>query len=340
MSSGIRKTIKSLADPLRVGDIFRQGFVEINRLGERARSVVYGPVNPSDTIILAGSGRSGTTWLGDLISAIAKAQQIFEPLAPLQNPLVRDLTGWELNTPNVSYIRAFYLAADNPSETWKKHWLDILTGNYRTYWTDANRQFIFPGCYLVKEVYANLMLGYLYKHFASKIVHLVRHPCAVIASRLMVPWHASVKDILSQEELVEQYLRPWIGLIEKEKDLVGAHAVWWAVENMVASRQLSSYPHQFIYYEETVTQPGKIGSRLANWLGRNKTPSDLERIAQKPSRMTQQGKKIIKVDEVLSQWRSSLAFEDQERIVRWARTLGIEWYDLTPMPLLINEGMK
>ncbi|MBI5944633.1 MAG: sulfotransferase domain-containing protein [Chloroflexi bacterium] len=332
MSFLLRKAFKSIADPLGGGDFFRKGFVALNRFGEHARSAMYGAVDPSSTIILAGSGRSGTTWLGNLISTMAKAQPIFEPLAPSRNPIVRDLTGWELPPIDVSYIRAFYLAENDPSESWKAHWADILTGRYRTYWTDADRQSYFPDCYLVKEVWANLMLGFVYWNFQPKIVHLVRHPCAVIASRLLVPWQAGVEDILSQEELVETYLRPWVGLIEKEKDLLGAHAVWWAVENMVASKQLASCPHQFIFYEETVTQPVKIGNQLSEWLGRGEAPLNLERLAQKPSRMTQKGVNSIKTDKVLSQWQAALSIEEQKRILRWAHTLDLNWYGFDPMP--------
>jgi hypothetical protein len=332
-----RKIVKSITDPLNAGDLFRKGFVEVNRLGEYAQAAVYGSVSPAETIILAGSGRSGTTWLGDLISIIARAQQIFEPLAPFQNPLVRRLTGWELPAPGISYIRAFFLDENDRSEAWKNHWFEILTGRYRTYWTDANRQYLFPRRYLVKEVYANLMLGYLYKQFAPKIVFLARHPCAVIASRLAVPWQANVKDILDQEELVEKYLRPWVGLMEKEKDLIGAHAVWWAVENMVASLQLTACSHQFVYYEETATEPEKVGDRLAEWLGRERAPQNFDEFAQRPSRMTQDGKKNIEVNQVISQWKRALSSEDQRRIIRWAGRLGLEWYDLDPMPVCLGK---
>jgi len=340
MFFSLRKFFKSIADPLGVGGFFRKGFVEFNRFGEYAHFAIHGAVDPSNTIILAGSGRSGTTWLGNLISAIAKAQQIFEPLAPSRNPIVRDLTRWELPPIDVSYIRAFYLAEDDTSDSWKSHWADILTGRYRTYWTDADRQFYFPGCYLVKEIWANLMLGFVYRNFQSKIVYLVRHPCAVIASRLVVPWQASVKDILNQEDLVETYLRPWVGLIEKERDLVGAHAVWWAVENMVASRQLASYPHQFIFYEETVTRPIEIGNQLSKWLGRGEAPVYLERLAQKPSRMTQKGVGSIKADKVLFQWQAALSSEDQKRILRWAHTLGLNWYGFNPMPNVSRQAKE
>jgi len=337
MTDSIRKIVKSIVDPLGAGELLRKGFVEVNHTGEHLLRIVRHSFKASDAVILAGSGRSGTTWLGDLISAVSRAQQIFEPLAPDHNSIVRELTGWSHPPSDGSYIRAYYLSEADASPGWNDLWLKILTGRYRTYWTDADRQFIFPDRYLVKEVWGNLMLGYVYKNFQPRIIHLVRHPCAVVASRMAVPWYASVDDILNQEELVETYLRPWIGEIEKEKDLIGAHAVWWAVENMVAVKQLSSRPHQFLFYEETVTSPAKIGRQLSLWLGKGELNIDLNEIAKKPSRMTQQGKNKIDPSKLLLQWKHSLSLEDQARIIRWAHLMGLDWYDLDPMPLTLQN---
>jgi hypothetical protein len=329
----IRKAIKSVADPLGFGNPLRKAFVEVNHLGEFIQQVVRGSPKPSDAILLAGSGRSGTTWLEGLICKIAKAQPIFEPLWEPGNPLIRRLTGWGI-LENETNNRAFYLSEDNSSEDWKKFWLDILTGKYRTYWTDYERHYFFPKCYLIKEIRANMMLGFIYKNFKPRIVLLVRHPCAVIASRLKVSWYANVKDILQQEELVENHLRPWVHLIEKEKDLVGAHAVWWAVENMIAIQQLSSYPHQLMFYEETVTQTNKVTNQLTEWLGGRELLHKVEKIARRPSRTTDRKQRQFVVEQLLYGWQNTLSSEDQRRIIHWARVLGIEWYDLSAVSRL------
>src|SRR5512143_1091080 len=130
-----------------------------------------------------------------------------------------------------------------------------------------------------------MMMGYIYRKLRPHIIYLVRHPCSVIASRLTmpVPWVASVDDLLAQEQLVEDYLRPWLGDIEKEKSLLGAHAIWWAVENRVARDQLAAIPHIKVFYEEIATSPDLIRTRIYAHF-RHRPPADkFERAFSSPS---------------------------------------------------------
>jgi len=145
---------------------------------------------------------------------------------PLWNDEIRLLTGWDRSDP---YIRGVYLRTEGEYREWEAYIDRILSGQIRNYWTDYDRSSYFPDRFLVKEVRANMMLGFIHRKFEPRIIHIIRHPCAVIYSRLAAPtpWHADVKDLLCQEELVEDYIRPWIPEIEKEKDLIGAHAVLW-----------------------------------------------------------------------------------------------------------------
>jgi len=41
---------------------------------------------PENTILVAGSGRSGTTWLGDIIGSSAGFLSLFEPFDPRHVP--------------------------------------------------------------------------------------------------------------------------------------------------------------------------------------------------------------------------------------------------------------
>ena len=49
------------------------------------RVLVAGGGTGDTAIFLAGSGRSGTTWLSNIIAAMSGTQEIFEPLHPLWN---------------------------------------------------------------------------------------------------------------------------------------------------------------------------------------------------------------------------------------------------------------
>ncbi|GMQ78951.1 MAG: hypothetical protein BMS9Abin02_1500 [Anaerolineae bacterium] len=256
---------KILVKRLGMEEALKKFYVEGRMLGERSKFLIRGRPNPSDAILLAGSGRSGTTWIGNLIASGQGIQQIFEPLHPRFSVQIRHLTGWEVG--QRPRYQAHYMRSDEPHGEWSIYLNEVLSGRERNYWTDYHRTSYFPERFLIKTIRANLMLGFLSDQFSPKIIYVYRHPCAVVLSRLKVRWRADVGDILSQDKLVEDYLQPWIGAIGRERDLLGAHAVWWAVENMVASRELESRPHYAVTYEALVQQPRLEIRKIWSWLG-------------------------------------------------------------------------
>jgi hypothetical protein len=138
-------------------------------------------------------------------------------------------------------------------------------------------------------------------------------------------WYASVDDILNQEELVEDYLRPWVAAIELERDLVGAHAVWWAVENMVAGRELETRHHVRATYEAIVLEPEQQLQGIFSWLGVDGTavPQELIERASSTSHTDTQHRSP---ENWLNGWQQELAASEQERILGWANRLGVPWY--------------
>lgn len=323
----IRQAVKPYADRLGLGQAFRQLYVELNLIGERMQFAIKGRPDPSTAILLAGSGRSGTTWITELLTRQSRIQPLMEPLIPVWNADVRRIMGWNESGP---YIWSVYLRHDETNMAWHHLLERIFSGELRNYWTDYERATIFPERFLIKEIRANLMLGYIYDNFRPTILYLIRHPCAVISSRLRAEWHADVQDILRQEKLVEDYLRLWVRQIEEEKDLIGAHAVRWAVENYVARTELSSRPHHLLSYEEACLFPERVFKGLFNYLGMG-APEDLQSRLRQPSR-TASKDSITGTIAFLSSWKNYLPAEAQRRILYWARRLGFEQFTEDPAP--------
>ena len=139
-------------------------------------------------------------------------------------------------------------------------------------------------------------------------------------------------DILAQERLVGDYLLPWVDEIKRERDPLGACAVWWAVENLVPMRQLSQRPHALVFYETLLVEPERQLQLLTSWLGlpdNRVSPSVIHR----PTRMSRPGISYQSTMDRLSSWRRELSAEGQQRILAWAQRLGVEWYNDGPMPI-------
>ena len=333
MLRGLGRRAKPFVDEVGLGAILRQLYVELLRSGERVRFAFVGPPDPSTTILLVGSGRSGTTWLADLICAIPGIQQIFEPLHPLWNVAVQRLVDWDINwQEETSRFRGIYLRPHGHYPEWHELLERILTGQFRNYWTDYERTSFFPQRFLVKEIRFNLMLGYIYEHFRPRIVFMVRHPCAVVYSRLSLAWRADVRDILAQEALVEDHLRAWVKDIEKAKDPLDAHAIWWAVENLVASRHLAQRPRFALHYEHLVLNPEEVLRQVSSWLGLEARRSRVN-ASEKESRMSNPQVQYKSRLERLERWRHALSQEEQNRILGWVHRFGLEWYDSDILPV-------
>ncbi len=333
----MKRSLARLGGQWHLDDLARRAMVTARLSGERAKFAVRGRPHPGAAIVLASIGRSGSTWLADLLCAAPGIQQIFEPLHPETSAELRRLLHWQEKVGET--YRRVYLRPSVEHPEWRAFLAKVLTGRVRNYRTDYARTSYFPDRYLVKFIRANLMLGYLYDCFQPQTILLTRHPCAVVYSRLRKvrsPWYADVSDLLRQAALVEDYLRPWLADIEKETDLLGAHAVWWAVENRVALQEMATRPHYLVFYETLYLHPRPTLDPLFAWLGLPSfdLPAQLVARSSRVARHRQHGaiEDEAAILAQLSDWQQGLTAEEQRRIVIWADRLEIPWYTMAALP--------
>jgi hypothetical protein len=333
----LKESIKPWAKRIGLEGALKTSFVQGRMFGERVKFLFQGRPKPSSSIVLASSGRSGSTWLADMLSSLSGVQQIFEPLHPRFRRDVQNLTGWLGGEPQT---QSFYLCQGDDHPDWEQFLRKMLTGCVRTYWTDYTRTSYFPDRYLIKVIRANLMLGFISRKFQPKIIYLVRHPCAVVYSRLKVKWQANVRDILDQPGLVADYLQPWVHAIERERDALGAHAVWWAVENLIPVRELAERPHFLLFYERLCLEPVVQLKELLAWLDIPNEGVPPEKV-NLPSRMSRPDVSYESTIDRLATWKRQLSRRDQHCVLDWAHRFGLSWYDdsLSPVGRSHNEHL-
>ncbi len=314
----------------------KRAWVEARRLGERAKFALTGPPDPAASWLLASSGRSGSTWLGDMLAATPGTQQIFEPLDPRNSEAYRRLMHWSPGLTPSAFKRK-YLRPDEDAPEWAAFWEDVLRGRVRTYLTDYTRTSFFPRRFLIKMIRANMMLGFVARRFGPRMVFLMRHPAAVVNSmfyRVKAAWPADVQDLLAQEALVEDVLRPWVGELERVSNAFEALAVWWAVENRVALDQLEAAPHYLVFYEWLSLHPQEEMAGLLRWLGMEEDAVP-EALLHRYSRMTSKVQRQRGREDVmrrLTAWQRELSVEEQRIVLTWAERLEIPWYGPEALP--------
>jgi hypothetical protein len=210
------------------------------------------------SVFLAGSGRSGTTWLSEVINYRDEYRLVFEPFYP------EKVRAFE------SFSRRQYLRPDDRREEYLGPARAALTGALRSCWTDRFHRVFVARRRIVKDIRANLLLGWLRANFPGMpMVLLLRHPCAVVESQLRLGWRDdALDDALAQDALIQDHLHPFESAIRSAQDPFERRVFLWCVENYVPLKQLAPGEIHLAFYERLLTDPEDEFGRLFSSLGR------------------------------------------------------------------------
>lgn len=211
---------------------------------------------PEDTFLVAGSGRSGTTWLADKLNPRRDHRLIFEPFHPAKVPIVS------------GFHRRQYLRLNELREIYVQPARRVLSGAVRNGWVDRFHRTFVARKRIVKDIRANLMLGWMRENFPEMpVILLLRHPCAVAESQLSLGWKDILDEILDQRQLVEDHLTPMEAEIRSSHDPFERRVFLWCVENYVPLTQLADKGMIVAFYENLMTDPVPELHRINGRLG-------------------------------------------------------------------------
>ena len=238
-----------------------------------------------NSVILAGSGRSGTTWVSGVINHRNAYRLVFEPF---NTGKVRIMEGFR---------RKQYLRPSDRREEHLRPARTVLAGGLRSLWADRFNAKLVARRRLIKDIRANLLIGWMRENFPGMpIVLLLRHPCAVATSKLALGWNDALRETMEQEELVEDFLLPMEAEIRASTDPFERHIFSWCIENHVPLKQLGPGEVHLCFYENFLAHPEHELRRLFAFLGDDpdsafyesvrralKSPSPLSRNPEAPS---------------------------------------------------------
>ncbi len=229
--------------------------------------------NGENTIILAGMGRSGTTWAADIINYEKNYRIIFEPFFPSK---VKEAKGFEY----LQYLNPGCkdIALTHQAKT-------ILSGELRNSWVDKDESALHLRQRIIKDIRCNLMLGWLKATFKRvQVVLVVRHPLQVVDSWRKLGWggeyqgkSSDLEIILAQQSLIEDF--PVIKYVMKEidfGDFMERTLFQWCIFHLVPMNHLKKDQAHTVFYENLVLKPEEEVKRLFEHL---KLPFHGEEIA-------------------------------------------------------------
>jgi hypothetical protein len=281
--------------------------------------------NPHDTILIAGYARSGTTWLAETLSRIPRSAILFEPLHPDKVP---EAAAAGFPIPDI-------LRPGEGSASQQAFMRRALGGRVLNWWTcsvNPLQRAIRPRIWIVKEISANYLLEWIAGTFAiRRMVLIVRHPCATIASRMAQGWRQQDARITVKQQAVRRRFPHLERLCQNLDDPFEVMAVRWCLKNYVPL-SLRPRPFHVIAYESLATRGiTDLVPMFADW--GLEVPAAIEQSLGRASATTKSSAmQGTQHRQSIDQWRKTLTADQIHRILRVVRDFGMDFYTEDPEP--------
>lgn len=275
-----------------------------------------------NTLLLAGTGRSGTTWLSNIINHRNEYRYIFEPFVPQYTKEWR------------AFHYKQYIRPENRDPSYIVAAERILSGRIKNPWVDKYNRKVICNRRLVKDIRINFMLKWIHTTFPQiPIIFMLRHPCAVAHSRMRLNWDLDLVAILEQNELIEDYFADFLATINGTNDSFLKNICLWCIENFVPLNEFKKNEVYILFYEHLCLDPEHEIIRLFEWL-EQEHPVSLQSLVKTPSQVTGKHSAIRSGEDLIKHWATHVS---KARIIKAARLLGQfgldTIYDDTPLPL-------
>ncbi len=266
------------------------------------------------TVLLLGTGRSGTTWLAGLLAGAFRYRLLFEPFQPDKvegAELIADryFDPGEIPEEAIDFCeRALNDRIDND-------WI-ACNSNRRL---RMHRWRFWPRVRICKSIRSNLFLPAYRAIFGDRLPILVvmRHPGVVVESFLRVkfPWAFDLGTLLEprqREQLEGRFGLPLAALARMADTEVGSLTLRWIVENGWMETHGRDLGIDLVLYEDLLEDPSRVVS-LCRRLG-IEVPPDLERRFHSFTWTTHPRSPIRKDRKSLGDWRARLDRKDVAKI--------------------------
>ncbi|MEW6428226.1 MAG: hypothetical protein AB1568_09360 [Thermodesulfobacteriota bacterium] len=273
--------------------------------------------NLCDTLIIAGTTRSGSTWLAEIVSAHPQAGQIFEPISPT-NVRSAKKTGFTFDT---------FLTPETDWPAGKNFMEKVLRGQILTPWTTSQIPVSKTGkirFLVVKFVRANLLLGWLTQNFPIKPPALIiRHPCAIIASQLHKEWVPPKRMLLSNPFFANApKLKQMCEHLDQPEELL---TLKWCMRYYAPLSTPAPYPFHLMTYEGLVRDGEEEIQKLFSIWGMSPAKESFACLLQ-PSKTVTGISQIIRGSDPLSGWNKRLSDDQVKRVLEVVRMFNLDFY--------------
>jgi len=263
-------------------------------------------------ILIIGLHRSGTTWLAKILSLPKEIKYISEPFNP--NTGLKVFTKWlvYINHSN----EGIYLPAIAK--------LFKVGGDLR--FTLPNAKFLLsryvpgPKRILMKGIGGSVFsTNWLVEKFDMQVVAIMRHPAAFYSSLKRLNWRFDFDNLLSQSDLMADYLEPYRELMSKPNmSFAEEAATLWLCVNFVLDKYITEHPEAIFKRHEDLSQNPIIEFKdLYHKLGldfNSKIEAKINKFSNSDNKSEAAGQKVVELKRnsqaIISNWKKHVSAEE------------------------------
>ena len=312
------------------------------RLVRKARTLdrkLFFEINhdPGHAALILGSGRSGTTWVAEVIARECGSRMLFEPFHPLWSP---------------EGERHLFLRPDASDPVFEARARKILSGRLRLRQMDQFMITRLASGRVAKDVHTTNLAPWFQENFPeTPIVFAVRHPIATASSRLRGGEWYGVSDYLAtapgREDAERSPTSAWLPAYDEhsgDPEPLVRFVAEWCIENAYPLSRIDGDDAgiALTFYEDTVIDPVAELGRLIAFCGPTLAPRLVPDLdlgdARRPSAKDSFGTAAAAGrsndwSQILSRWKREVPGDVAARCLRVVEDFGLgEVYGDDPMP--------
>jgi len=293
--------------------------------------------NRKEVVWLIGDGRSGSTWVSNLINYDNNYREMFEPFHPL---IYRDINFMAAH----QYVRPY-----TASDKLKSVSSDIFSGKLTNERVDSGNTSKQRQGILIKDIFANLLCYSMSLEFPKvKPVLLIRNPFAVAISKYKKRnwyWATEPLDLLQQSDLYKDHLMPFeevLRLTSAQGNYILNQLVIWCVINFVPLHQFKAGDIHICFYESIYSRPGPEITKILQFVRgprarKQGTINISDEIINNPSRAAGPENNISAGTSPVISWKNEIPMQVIDAGMAILECFGFEdLYDVDGMP---NENV-
>jgi len=283
-------------------------------------------------ILVTGTHRSGTTWVGKMLVSGAQAAYISEPLNRLHRPGVMRVPVKKWYTYICPDNEQIYLPALQETIALRYHiWAEIQSLRSRKDFLRMSRDFsfflrgrIFSQRPLLKDPFAAFSAPWFTERLKCQVVVIIRHPAAIASSLKRLKWPFDFQDLLEQPLLMRDWLEPFREemLQIQAEDVIGQSALLWRMIYPMLDVHAKQNPDiRILRHEDLSLEPHDCFRDLFGFLGLNfntKAQAAVQRSthSSNPREQSRSAVHAVRLDSRanIENWKSRLTPGEIERI--------------------------